>query len=325
MTIGPLQQATDMTTGTLRGRQTYSYAKPLIQASCKPSYHLHPLTAAGQHPTGEITKFGDIEAYMTKPADYPHSPSKLLLLLSSGTGIHSTNNKLQADKYAAEGYLVIMPDQFGGDPSPNAGNVIPQEASPSFIEKIKMGVAEVAKSFSIDMWLARHTPTTVLPRLYKVIDAIKEDFADAVANGNGIYAAGYCFGGKYVMLLASELGADQVAGQKDVGIAAEEGMVRKGPAIKTGVVAHGTLIEKTDFDHIKAPLGIVAVEGDGLFPDDIRDEGVKKLKEKKVEVETWVYPGVPHGFAVLGEYEDGTIQVAQKQAFDVMLGWLKSH
>lgn len=49
--------------------------------------------------------------YIAKPADYPHSPSKLLLLLTGGTGIHSTNNQLQADKYAGEGFLVVMPDQ----------------------------------------------------------------------------------------------------------------------------------------------------------------------------------------------------------------------
>lgn len=51
------------------------------------------------------------KVYITKPGDYPHSPSKLLLLLSSGTGIHSVNNQLQADKYASEGFLVVMPDQ----------------------------------------------------------------------------------------------------------------------------------------------------------------------------------------------------------------------
>lgn len=33
----------------------------------------------------------------------------------------------------------------------------------------------------------------------------------------------------------------------------------------------------------------------------------------------------PAGFAVLGDYEDPTIQQAQKQAFDVTLGWLKAH
>ena len=59
----------------------------------------------------EMIKYNDIDVYVTKPPDYPHSPSKLLLLLTGGTGVHSTNNQLQADKYAQEGFLVVMPDQ----------------------------------------------------------------------------------------------------------------------------------------------------------------------------------------------------------------------
>jgi dienelactone hydrolase len=53
-----------------------------------------------------------LQTYVSKPADYPHAPSKLLLLLTGGTGLNSTNNQLQADKYAAEGFIVLMPDQF---------------------------------------------------------------------------------------------------------------------------------------------------------------------------------------------------------------------
>ena len=52
------------------------------------------------------------KVYISKPSDYPHLPSKLLVMLSSGTGIHSINNQLQADKYASEGFLVVMPDQY---------------------------------------------------------------------------------------------------------------------------------------------------------------------------------------------------------------------
>lgn len=63
----------------------------------------------------EISKIADVDVYITKPADYPHSPSKLLLFLTGGTGIHSINNQLQADKYAAEGFLVVMPDQYVHD------------------------------------------------------------------------------------------------------------------------------------------------------------------------------------------------------------------
>ncbi|KAI9828237.1 MAG: hypothetical protein M1826_006063 [Phylliscum demangeonii] len=65
---------------------------------------------AGEASSGEISKLGDVNVYITRPSDYPHAPSKLLLLLTNGTGIHSLNNQLQADKYAAEGFLVVMPD-----------------------------------------------------------------------------------------------------------------------------------------------------------------------------------------------------------------------
>ncbi|KAK4503102.1 hypothetical protein PRZ48_006529 [Zasmidium cellare] len=284
-------------------------------------------TPAGEQPTGEIAKLNDVEVYIAKPADYPHSPSKLLLLLTSGTGIHSTNNQLQADKYAGEGFLVVMPDQFAGDPATSISTTqtVPAEQNPSLIEQVKLGVASVAKSFTIDMWLARHTPEKVLPILHRVISAIKEEFADAVAHGGGIYAVGYCFGARYVLLLGSEVHADVAAGQRPTETEAEEGMVKKDPQIKVGAIAHGTQISAADLSGCKVPLSIVAVEQDSLFPDDIREAGVKKLKESGVEVEEKVYPSVPHGFAVLGDYEDATIKEKQKEAFGQLLGWLKGH
>ncbi|KAL9028560.1 MAG: hypothetical protein Q9196_003093 [Gyalolechia fulgens] len=254
--------------------------------------------------------------YITKPSGYPHLPSKLLLFLSNGTGIHSKNNQLQADKYASEGFVVVMPDQFAGDSLQNTVTepTAAPDANPSVIEKVKMGFADTAKSFMIDMWLARQTPEKVLPLLHKVIEGAKDEFADAVANGDGIYAVGYCFGGKYVLLLGSELPDTVAKGQatKDE----EQGVVKRGPQIKAGAIAHGTMITKEDIEGLK---------NDQLFPDDIRAEGQKYLVDNNRPHEIQVFPGVPHGFAVVGEYDDVKIQDAQKAAFDQMLSWLKSH
>ncbi|KAI9762572.1 MAG: hypothetical protein M4579_000375 [Chaenotheca gracillima] len=283
-------------------------------------------TPAGQAPTGEISKLGDVDVYITKPSDYPHSPSKLLVLLSSGTGIHSTNNQIQADRYAAEGFLVVMPDMFEGDPAPNSHDnetQIPQGASQTLIEQFKLRAAETAKSFVIDMWLARHTSAKVLPILHKVIEATKEEFADAVANGGGVYAAGYCFGGKYVLILAGNHPDSVMWGQapKDE----EEGMVENGPLLKAGAIAHGTLVTIEDLTSLKAPVTMACVENDQVFPDDIREEGRKHLETNNIEHEIKVYSDVPHGFAVVGDYKESSIQEAQKQAFDQMLAWLQSH
>lgn len=175
------------------------------------------------------------------------------------------------------------------------------------------------------MWLAKHTPERVLPILDKVITALKDDYADAIANGGGIYAVGYCFGAKYVCLLASTLGKDAVQGQRDTAAETEAGMAKQGPQIKCGVIAHGTVITRQDLADVEVPLSIVAIKDDTLFPDEIREAGVKALHEKKVEVEEKVYDGVPHGFAVLGDYEEDSIKEQQKKAFDQMLHFLKSH
>lgn len=175
------------------------------------------------------------------------------------------------------------------------------------------------------MWLAKHTPETVLPILQKAITGIRDEYGEAVAHGGGIYAVGYCFGARYVLLLGSELHSDVAAGQRSPETQAEEGMTKKGPGIKVGAIAHGTQVSVSDLENCAVPLGIVAVEDDSLFPDHIREKGVEKLKEKGVETEVQVYPGVPHGFAVLGDYDDQTIKEKQKEAFQQLLQWLQSH
>lgn len=175
------------------------------------------------------------------------------------------------------------------------------------------------------MWLARHTPQTVLPRLHKIITSIKEEYADSLSSGGGLYAAGYCFGAKYVLLVAGDMHKDVVQGERTPEAQAEEGMVKEGPAVKCGVIAHGTSILKEDMEGVKVPVSVVAVEQDTLFPDDVREAGKKALQEKGVEHEVEVYSGVPHGFAVLGDYEDDKIVEAQRKAFAQMLGWLKAH
>ncbi|KAL8699521.1 MAG: hypothetical protein Q9224_001373 [Gallowayella concinna] len=273
------------------------------------------------------------QVYITKPSDYPHLPSKLLLFLSSATGILSKNNQLQADKYASEGFVVVMPDQFAGDAlQKNSTNpATASDTNTSIIEKVKMGLADTAKSFMIDMWLARQSQEKVLPLLHKIIEGAKDEFADAVANGDGVYAVGYCFGGRYVLLLGSELPDTVAKGQavKDE----EQGVVKVAPQIKAGAIAHGTLITKADIEGLKAPVTMACTveqtdrnqENDPLFPDDIRAEGQKYLVDNDIPHEIQVFPGVPHGFAVVGEYEDANIMEAQKAAFDQMLSWLKSH
>lgn len=135
----------------------------------------------------------------------------------------------------------------------------------------------------------------------KVLQAVKDEFADAVQAGGGVYCVGVSVGGRHALLLASELGADVFEGQKEVSEEAagkvEEGMVRRGPAVKAAVILHGATIEREDFTGVKSPIGLLSVNEDPLFSDEVRQAGIKSLKEKGVDVQEWTYPGVPHGKA----------------------------
>lgn len=75
-----------------------------------------------------------------------------------------------------------------------------------------------------------------MPRIHKVVEAVKEEFADAVANGGGIYAVGYCFGGKYVLLLGGEEQNHASSGKVED---EEQGKPGRDPVIRAGVIAHG--------------------------------------------------------------------------------------
>lgn len=217
---------------------------------------------------------------------------------------------------------MVMPDMFAGDPLPGTATYS-EEQDPSIIEQVKLRAAETAKSFLIDLWLARNTPEKALPTVHKVIEAAKDEYADALANGGGIYSAGYCFGGRITLLLAGE--KPEPVSWSQAQPTDEEAGVVKGPYIKAGAIAHATSVTQEDFLKTKSPLAFVCVENDQLFAEDIRDHGEKYLKENGVEAEFKTYSGVPHGFAIVGEYEDASIKATQKEAFDQMLAWLKSH
>jgi dienelactone hydrolase len=284
--------------------------------------------------SGTITTLNGIETYISKPADYPSTPAKLLLLLTNGTGIHSLNNQLQADTFATHGFLVVMPDQFGGDTAPNSTNkaTSPTEetASPSIIERVKLSavnmVGETAKSFMIDMWLARQTPEKVLPRLTAILEGVKDEYADAVAFGGGVYAVGYCFGGKYVLILGSEEeGQAQTKAEEAGDEESTPAIEGKKALIKCGAIAHATLVTREDLKNLKVPTSMVVVQNDPLFPEEVLDAGRKYLASGNVENEIEVYEGVPHGFAVMGEYEDQKIKESQEKAMEQIVSWLKAH
>lgn len=118
---------------------------------------------------GTVQELGGLQTYLTGPFY-----SKLAILLVSDVfGYEAPNLRKLADKVAAAGYLVVVPDFFFGDPcDPND----PQ--------------------FNREAWRKVHDTDKGYEDAKLVIAALKNKGASTIG------AAGFCWGGKVVVKLA---------------------------------------------------------------------------------------------------------------------------
>ncbi|KAF2157816.1 alpha/beta-hydrolase [Myriangium duriaei CBS 260.36] len=136
-------------------------------------------------PTGSLTTIGsDISTYIARPPSSSSSSStksnKAILILTDVIGHEFVNAQLIADQFAANGYLVLMPDLFHSDPIP----------------------LNRPAGFDLQKWLKGppgHLPDTVDPVVSTALKELKEKYG-----AQRIGAVGYCFGGKYVCRFMAE-------------------------------------------------------------------------------------------------------------------------
>ncbi|KAF7508348.1 hypothetical protein GJ744_009339 [Endocarpon pusillum] len=119
---------------------------------------------------GQMGKIGDVETYFSYPSN--KSTEKAILLLPDVIGHGFINAQLIADQFAANGYFVVMPDTYNGDPVP----------------------LNKADDFDFQQWIKGHQPSTVDP----VVEAALVEMREKLGCKR-IGAVGYCFGAKYVV------------------------------------------------------------------------------------------------------------------------------
>jgi len=139
--------------------------------------------------TGEIKFIGEIETYFAYPPD--KSTTNAILLITDVIGHKLINVQLIADQYAANGYFVVMPDLFHGDP-------------------VKLNPPE---GFQLMEWLKGHLTDAVDP----IVDACIKEMRGNLGVKN-LGAVGYCFGAKYVARFLNK-------GQIDAGFVAHPSFV----------------------------------------------------------------------------------------------------
>lgn len=125
--------------------------------------------------TGKLIKVdGTIDAYLATPPADKARDGQGILFVPDVIGIWQ-NSKLLADNYAAQGYTVLMPDIFNGDPLS-----LNRPGDFDFVKWITEG--SDGKN--------PHTPPAVDPIIVKSIKALRD------LGIKKIGAVGYCFGAK---------------------------------------------------------------------------------------------------------------------------------
>ncbi|KAL6293322.1 hypothetical protein ACE6H2_001464 [Prunus campanulata] len=131
----------------------------------------NPPTLNPSSGSGHVEKFGGLDTYVTGSPD-----SKLAILLVSDIyGYDAPNLRKLADKVAAAGFFVVVPDFFYGDPFVPGGD---------------------GSYATLPAWLKDHGPDKAFEESKPVLEALKSKGVSAVG------AAGFCYGAKVVVELS---------------------------------------------------------------------------------------------------------------------------
>jgi dienelactone hydrolase len=124
-------------------------------------------------------------------------------------------------------------------------------------------------------WLAKHRDAVSYPVIQKFLKYLRSDPAH-----KRIGAVGFCWGGRFAILLANE-GAD--------------------PYVDAAVACHpSSLVMPTEIEKIEKPVSIEVGDSDTMFKsDDI--EKTKEIFKSKPQCDIEVYQDQVHGFTVRGD------------------------
>ncbi|KAF2667262.1 alpha/beta-hydrolase [Microthyrium microscopicum] len=219
-----------------------------------------PTVAHTGTPTGEEKVINGLNIY------HAYAPSKsaehAIIFLTDIFGLALPANKLLADSYARAGYLVLMPDYFKGDPQP-----------------------QDRTGFNSTGWAARHPQAEIEQFVGQTVDYAKS------LGVKKLGAAGFCFGGPYVVRILAGKGVD------------------------VGLIAHPGKFSDEELNAIKGPLSVAAAETDQSLPPARRHEVESLLQKKNATYQINLYSGVSHGFAVRIDLNDPKQVFAKESAF----------
>ncbi|CAK7209975.1 hypothetical protein SCUCBS95973_000630 [Sporothrix curviconia] len=260
-------------------------------------------------PRGEIITLHGLQTYATGPAD-GRTPEATIVILPDAFGWEFVNNRLLADHYADRGdYKVYLPEFM-------AGKAAPEYMIDTMRDLINGSV--FAKPFHFARALAGFVPfilTNRIPKSHPRVTAFFEALRKAEGADARIAAAGFCWGGKHVLLLSHNVTVD-IDGKPT-------------PLINVGFTGHPSFMEvPADIaDTMTVPVAFALGELDGSLPADKVAE-IRKIVEAKpapITGEVVVYKGAGHGFCVRADSTLNDVASQAAAAEEQCIAWFNKH
>ncbi|GAB7347507.1 hypothetical protein MBLNU459_g4409t1 [Dothideomycetes sp. NU459] len=303
-------------------------------------------------PTGRVDKVHGLNCYIAEPPS--GTPKGIVVIIPDIFGWELPNNRILADEYAKKGnFLVYLPD-FMNDYDRNRdprepskltrartrpGYVVPGSLLNSVEAFLATGlIANLKKIYHLGLvlywfgpFLYFNTPGVVRPRILTFFRGLA-----SAAPTQPVGAAGFCWGGKYVVELCSDRHkTSPPVGQPTPQDAGQSGGTGKSLLV-AGFAAHPSrLALPADIEAVEVPLSVAAASIDPQLPKD-KAEMVRQVLEGKtakgkdagVEHEYVWYEGATHGFAVRANEDDKEEaergKKAEQQAIDWFSKWFNA-
>jgi dienelactone hydrolase len=169
----------------------------------------------------------------------------------------------------------------------------------------------------------KNRPAVTKPRVFKFFQALRSSPPPFPTNNLKIGAAGFCFGGKYAVLLVQDTPSSRVhAYNPATGIA--DGPLT--PLIDCAFTAHPSFLNvPADIDPVTRPLSVSVGNEDMALKSNLIIMMKDILEKKGDDHECVLLPGAKHGFALRTDPKDevqmGHAATAEKQAIDWFTKW----
>jgi len=236
-------------------------------------------------PEGRFENISGVDCYVaTPPGDY--AKDKVVLFLTDVFGPQLVNAQLLADGFASNGFKVVVPDIFEGDPwAPDA-----------------MEVPGFSLQETLRVWFPKHTPRHVHKLLDAVIATLK---ADGVTRFG---ATGYCFGARYVFDLAFENVSQVSVVAHPSQLKIPDDLEKYSKTSKAPLLINSCSVDSAFPPEAQAKADEIFSSGK-FAPGYVREH----------------FEGCDHGFAVRGDMSDPKVKAGKEGAFEKSVAFFKAH